>query len=328
MEQALYGASGFFVTGPESPGPAAHFRTSVHASPLFSRAVSRLLAALDEVLGSPAALDLVDVGAGRGELLRFLVARAEPSLRDRLRPVGVELAPRPPDLPADIGWRREPPAAVTGLVVATEWLDNVPLDVASTDASGVVRYECVDGSLDVPVSTEDSEWLARWWPRAGRAEIGLPRDRAWAGVVSTVERGLALCVDYGHVLASRPLFGTLTGFRDGREVPPVPDGTCDLTAHVAMDSLARPTSVLVRQRDALRALGVSGARPPLSLASTDPAGYVRALASASEAAELTDPAGLGGHWWLLDPVGIEINALTLHMAPQNGGVTQTSPKLR
>lgn len=61
---------------------------------------------------------------------------------------------------------------------------------------------------------------------------------------------------------------------------------------------------LVSQREALRALGADGGRPPLALASRDPAGYLRALAGASAAAELTDPAGLGGHWWLRQPVGV------------------------
>jgi hypothetical protein len=60
---------------------------------------------------------------------------------------------------------------------------------------------------------------------------------------------------------------------------------------------------LLPQRDALRALGVTGTRPPLALASTDPAAYVRALASASEAAELTAAGGLGDFLWLLQPVG-------------------------
>lgn len=58
--------------------------------------------------------------------------------------------------------------------------------------------------------------------------------------------------------------------------------------------------------EALRALGADGGRPPLSLAGSDPAGYVRALAAASAVAELTDPAGLGGHWWLRQPVGIPL----------------------
>jgi hypothetical protein len=74
---------------------------------------------------------------------------------------------------------------------------------------------------------------------------------------------------------------------------------------VAFDALQTPTSTLIAQRDALRRLGVSGARPPLALASTDPAAYVRALSAAGAAAELTDPAGLGGHLWLSQPIDIE-----------------------
>jgi hypothetical protein len=61
---------------------------------------------------------------------------------------------------------------------------------------------------------------------------------------------------------------------------------------------------VLTQRDALRALGIAGARPPLTLASTRPAEYVRALARAGEAAELTAAGGLGDFGWLLQPVGL------------------------
>ena len=84
----------------------------------------------------------------------------------------------------------------------------------------------------------------------------------------------------------------------------MPDGSCDITAHVALDACALPGARLLAQRDALRALGVKGARPPLALASTEPAAYVRALASAGEAAELTAAGGLGDFGWLVQPVGI------------------------
>ncbi|MET9662196.1 hypothetical protein ABZY11_36290, partial [Streptomyces sp. NPDC006510] len=43
--------------------------------------------------------------------------------------------------------------------------------------------------------------------------------------------------------------------------------------------------------------------PPLALASADPAGYVRALASAGEAAELTARGGLGDFGWLMQRRG-------------------------
>jgi len=313
MDRALYSpGTGFFVRDQ----PAEHFRTSVHASPLFAAAVARLVTRVDAALGQPAPLDVVDVGAGRGELLVALAYAVPADLHRRLRLTAVELAARPAHLPPDIAWRSSPPDGVTGVLLATEWLDNVPLDLVVRDGDGTVRYQLTDGSPGKPVSTGDAEWLAEWWPLAPGevAEVGLSRDLAWRSAVATLRRGLALCVDYGHLRSGRPPLGTLTGYRGGRQVPPVPDGECDLTAHVAMDSLAGPEpgrsvgraagGTLLRQREALRALGVSGARPPLSLAATDPAGYVRALAAAGEAAELTDPTGLGGHFWLLQPVGI------------------------
>ena len=313
---ALYGQKGFFTRPTE--GPADHFRTSVHASPLFATALLRLITQVDSALGHPNHLDVIDIGAGRGELLAALHALGGPrSLAERIRFVGVEVAPRPAGLPADIGWRSDLPEGVVGVLLATEWLDNVPLDVAEVDADGRVRRVLVDPAtgletLGADVDAADRFWLARWWPapRVGdRVEIGWPRDLAWADAVSCVRRGCALAVDYGHLRPDRPLLGTLTGFRGGRQVSPVPDGTCDVTAHVAVDSAAAAAGYpyrIIGQREMLRGLGVDGGRPPLDLARTDPAGYLRALSSAGAAAELTDPAGLGGHWWLLHEVGIDL----------------------
>lgn len=308
-ERALYGSDGFFLR----EAPAAHFRTAVHASPLFAGAVAELLLRVDEALGRPAELAFTDVGAGRGELVAGVLAALPPAVAARVRPCAVERAARPAGLDPRIAWRPEPPAGAVGLLFANEWLDNVPLDVAETDEDGVARYVLVvpatgEERLGAPVAGADAAWLRRWWrlpdgPGA-RAEIGLPRDLAWARAVGSLARGLAVAVDYAHVRAARPPLGTLTGYRHGRVVPPVPDGTRDLTAHVALDACAGPDAVLLPQREALRALGVSGRRPPLELATADPAAYVRALAGAGEAAELTDPAGLGGFTWLLQPVGV------------------------
>ncbi|MET9773349.1 SAM-dependent methyltransferase [Streptomyces sp. NPDC006367] len=336
MADALYGPTGFY-RGPE--GPAGHFRTSVHASPLFAGAVARLLCRVDAALGRPAALGFVDMAAGRGELVTGVLAALPADVAARTRAYAVEVAGRPEGLDRRIAWLDRPPRGITGLLFANEWLDNVPVDVAEVDADGVARRVLVrsDGTerLGGPVTGADAEWLARWWPLPGeeglRAEIGHPRDTAWAAAVSALDRGLAVAADYAHTRGGRPPFGTLTGFREGRETTPVPDGSCDITAHVALDACAAaprgagaaaprgagaaaprgagvpertPRDALLRpQRDVLRALGVTGARPPLALASTDPAAYVRALAGASEAAELTASGGLGDFVWLLQPVG-------------------------
>ncbi|MFD0270743.1 SAM-dependent methyltransferase [Streptomyces sp. NPDC127106] len=302
MEAALYGPGGFYVR-PGGPGPAGHFRTSVHASPLYAGAVARLLCRVDEQLGRPEGLDLVDVGAGRGELLAGVLAALPAPVAARVRPYAVEKAGRPRGLDPRIRWAAEPPAGTTGLLFANEWLDNVPLDVAQDGHYVLVAPDGTE-SRGPEVGAADRAWLERWWPGPGRAEIGRPRDGAWAAAVATLERGLAVAVDYAHTRGTRPAYGTLTGFREGREVAPVPDGSCDVTAHVALDSCAGPGAVLLTQREALAALGVSGARPPLALASSDPVGYVRALAAAGEAAELTARGGLGDFGWLVQPVGV------------------------
>ncbi|MPY51553.1 SAM-dependent methyltransferase [Streptomyces acidicola] len=310
-EEALYGPLGFYRR-PE--GPAGHFRTSVHASSLFAEAVARLLCRVDETVGHPSELAFVDMAAGRGELVTGVLKALPPDVATRARGCAVERADRPRDLDHRIEWLQEPPEGVTGLLFANEWLDNVPLDIAQVDPDGVRRLVLVgrDGTerLGDPVEGADAEWLDRWWPLpAGepseglRAEIGRPRDAAWTSAVASVGRGLAVAVDYAHTAGARPPFGTLTGFREGRETAPVPDGSCDITAHVALDACALPGARLLTQRDALRALGVSGGRPPLSLATTDPAAYVRALARAGESAELTAAGGLGDFGWLLQPVG-------------------------
>lgn len=310
-ERALYGPDGFYLRQP----PSAHFRTSVHASPLFAQAVARLLVRVDEALGRPGRLAFVDMGAGGGELAAGVLAALPERTAARVHAVAVERAARPAGLDARVEWRAEPPRGVTGLLFANEWLDNVPVDVAEMGDDGRARYVLVDAAgrerPGEPVAGADAAWLRRWWPLppdepGWRAEIGLPRDEAWARAVSCLARGLAVAVDYGHTREDRPPFGTLTGYRDGRQVPPVPDGSMDLTAHVAVDACAArlPGGTVLRQREALGRLGVSGRRPDAALARRDPAGYVRALARAGEAAELRSAGGLGGFFWVAHGVGM------------------------
>ncbi len=285
-EQALYGPGGLYLRS----SPAEHFRTSVTTSPVFAAAVRRLAGRVDDVLGRPDPFDLVDVGAGRGELLTAL-----PDVPARWRLTAVERAPDPG---VGVRWLPAVPP-LSGLLFAHEWLDDVPLDVVEQG-----RLVLVDAAgreaLGPPAPPELLAWCERWWPE-GRAEVGLARDRAWRTAVAQVRRGAAVAVDYATSRADRRL--TLTGYRSGRQVPPVPDGSCDVTAHVALDSCAAATGArLLTQRAALRALGVSGALPAYG---DDPAAYARALQDASDAGVLLDPRGLGGFSWLVREVGID-----------------------
>ncbi|MGI8532107.1 MAG: SAM-dependent methyltransferase [Geodermatophilaceae bacterium] len=330
MAEALYGERGFYRS---TAGPAAHFRTSAHCGPAFAAAIAALVDRVDVALGHPPRLDLVDVGAGRGELLQSLAARAARgwALGPRLQLTGVEVVPRPAGLVTTIGWEPEIPP-VTGVLLANEWLDVIPLDVVELTAGGlrtVLVNRAGEEATGPAAGAAAAAWVRRWWPltRIGaRAEVGLDRDVAWAGAVGRVQAGVALAVDYGHTLraptgptgdvatrpdplAGRPAYGSLTGYRLGRAIRPTPDGTCDLTAHVALDSCrvaAGEPAVLTIQRVALTRLGMDASRPPLPLAATDPAAYLDRLRDAGQAAQLLDPGGLGGFGWLLHGVGIDV----------------------
>ena len=293
---ALYGQDGFFLR----ESPAAHFRTSVSASPLFATAVRRLAGLVDDALGHPDPFDVVDVGAGRGELLAGL-----PDVPARWRLTGVDLAPDPGAGPA---WRGDVPE-LTGLLVANEWLDDVPLEITFDGRQVLVDADGTE-ELGGPASPEARDWTRTWWPQGRRVEVGLTRDRAWAAAVAEVERGVAVAVDYGHVLGERGTRGdrrpTLTGWRDGRPVHPVPDGSCDVTAHVALDSVAAACGGrLTSQHEALTALGVRSEPPPRELSTTDPHGYLARLAGSSSAAELLDRRSLGSYGWVVRAVGTE-----------------------
>ncbi len=283
---ALYGRDGFFLHS----RPSDHFRTSVTSSDVFAEAIARF--------AREAGLHAVtDVGAGGGELLARLHA-----LDPELRLTGVELAARP-ELPDAIEWVDELPDAIGGLLLAHEWLDNIPCDVVEVDDEGVVRLVEVDPATGEEKHGEpvESDWLHEWWPLSEpgtRAEIGSTRDDAWADAVGRVH-GVALAIDYGHARDGRPPFGSLASFAEGREVEVRPDGSRDVTAHVAVDAVAaRVGATAERQRDALARLGVDGTRPPLELATQDPPAYVAALSRASEAAELRARGGWGDFWWL------------------------------
>jgi SAM-dependent MidA family methyltransferase len=272
-DHALYGPEGFY----RRERPAAHFRTSVHASGLFGQAVARLARAVG-------ASQVVDIAAGSGELGDVL--RAED-----LQVLDIELDDELPD-------------RLSGLVIANEWLDNVPCELAELDRAGVPRYLGPDLIPGEVVDGNDLVWLEKWWPLlepGDRAEIGITRDEAWADVLGRLEEGaVAVAIDYGHLRAGRPPYGTLTGFRNGRECDPVPDGSCDITAHVALDSLG---GTVTTQRGALQALGVTAARPSQELAREEPLRYLAELSSAGEAAELLDPSGLGSFGWVWTAAG-------------------------
>jgi SAM-dependent MidA family methyltransferase len=298
MAEALYGKDGFYVA---RGVPRRHFRTSPHTGVAWAGAIHALASRVDAAMGSPASFTVVDLGAGGGELLTALAAIAPP----RWTLVGIDVAERPTDLPARVAWSDAPPLEIQGLIVANELLDVVPLDVVELTDSGprlVMVSGTGDESLGDPISHADAEWSARWWPLTqvgDRAELGRHRDERWSEITGSLVCGVGVAIDYAAV-PSRDAGGTLTGYRAGRRVAPVPDGSCDLTAHVRFESMTAEGDVLLRQHEALRLLGVAARHPEYD---GDPIHYLAELSAVGDAAELLDPDGLGGFTWLVHAKG-------------------------
>lgn len=291
-DNALYGGNGFY----RQHQPADHFRTSPHVSASFAGAVV-------EIARRHGVTAICDVGAGGGELLTH-AHQLDPALSL----TGVDIRGRPAGLPDTIDWQDELPSGFGGLLFANEVLDNIPCDVVELDARDTCRVVEVTtpGSVErlgAEATPEQLHWLSAWWPlthRGQRAEVGLTRDVWWAAICAGNPSALCIAVDYGHLAGDRPGGGSLSSYREGVQTPVGFDGRHDITAHVAVDSLAAASNGTVRrQRDVLHDLGITGQRPSLSLATEDPARYVRDLSRATERAELTEPGGLGDRWWLL-----------------------------
>ena len=238
-DAALYGADGFF----RRESPAAHFRTSVHASPLFAAALVRMArrgraghrrrhrrrprrAARRAARAGPgpgparrrgrrpagraARRDRVDHGAagvGRGPGGRQRVAGQHPLPRRRGR-----------RRRACCGWctsTRRP---------ATESLGR-PLDHAH--GADVARALAATGGGR---STSGSPAPApRWAPPATRP------GPTWSAGSPGASRSPSTTATPGD---DRPPFGSLRSYRDGHEVDVLPDGSRDVTAHVAVDAVA------------------------------------------------------------------------------------------
>ncbi len=308
--------------------PADHFATAPsHSTAVAEGLVHHLTHVVEHLYdgGYFGVIDVWEVGGGDGTLMAQVLALAgqqHPTVTFRAKVI--ELRPRPSHLASTIEWIHGPvethlPESIRGLIFAHEVLDDVPLTLAQYDESFTLRQVMVnpatgDEELGAPISANDGEWVSRWWPHqsvGGRVEIGAARDQVWAVIASSVSTGIAIAIDYAHTREQRSLGafapGTLTGFRHGYPCQPVPDGSMNITAHVALDACAVAaeqacsplpvTTVLVSQRDALGVLDRSAT--PQS-----PHEALVAIAQYSQRELARDTQGFGAFTWLIHHIGM------------------------
>ena len=286
MERALYDPEhGFYESG-GAGRRGGHFITSPEVGPLFGAAVGRMLDRRWDELGQPDPFTVVDAGAGPGTLART-VAKAEPRCTPALRWINVERsAAGQAAHTVGMSAATMPDGPITGVIVANELLDNLPLRLFDPDGHEVGEN-----------------------PPNPETRLTLRQDQAcaWqAQALSILDRGTVVVIDYMSTtedMAARPWPEWLRTYRghERGDDPWTAPGTQDITCEVALDQLAAvcPPTRVTDQAEWLRGHGIDELVTEGIAAWRAGAarGDLVALAGRSRAIEaeaLLDPAGLGG----------------------------------
>jgi SAM-dependent MidA family methyltransferase len=354
QEAALYDpVAGFFSRGGGAGRAGRDFVTSPEVGGLFGMVVARALDAAWDRLGRPDPFLVVEAGAGRGRLAAD-VLRSDPACAPALRYVLVErsaqlreeqrsrLPVEPPDealgpfvtgddeVPAPEPGRGPivtaldelPAVAISGVVLANELLDNLPVHVVERTASGwaEVRVDCHDVGFTetvvpaAPALAAEADLVAEGAVVVPGNRIPVPRAaRAWLEAVSArLRAGEVVLFDYVDTTSSLAARGhsawlrTYRGHERGDDPlrdPGTQDITCDLPLEYLRHVTARLGLSVVEyrtQREWLAGHGIADLVADGDRIWREGAarGDLAALAGRSrgvEAAALTDPAGLGAH---------------------------------
>ena len=217
MEQLLYAPGlGYYAAGSRKFGAAGDFVTAPEMSGLFGQALARQVA---EGMAASAPV-VLEVGAGSGRLAADLLQALEAldalpkqycllelsaDLRQRQQ---ATLAREVPHLAARAVWLDALPERFSGVVVANELLDAMPVDIVAWRAEGIFSRGVTlaeDGCFTWSERPASGALLAAaseigeqcQLPPGYESEIGLA-SRAWAAEWGhRLERGLLLLIDYG-----------------------------------------------------------------------------------------------------------------------------------
>lgn len=319
MEIALYDPVRGFYGARGAAGRRGDFITSAELGPLFGAVLARALDTWWNELGRPDPFIVVEAGAGRGALADAVVG-ASPRCAGALRYVAVERSVRLRDAQPEGPIRSladMPAEPFSGVILANELLDNLVFDLLEKGPAGWLQVRVgqeSDGALVeelVPAPEALAEKAATLAPTAATGSR-IPVQTAaadWVGhALSLLLRGRLVLFDYAvqltAELAERPWsewVRTYTAHRRGGHPLEAP-GAQDITVDVCIDQLAAATRPPDRDRSQasfLRAHGIDefwedARRSWHANASTGDLAAFRARARISEAAALTDTAGLGG----------------------------------
>ena len=220
MHHCLYAPGlGYYAAGASKFGPSGDFVTAPEVSSLFGAIVAQQSAEVLASIGTPAILEL---GAGTGKLavdvLRELSAHeGTQNCSYRILEVSADLRERQqqrianeiPELAGQVEWIDEPPADFSGVVLANEVADALPVERFVRRSDGV-RQLCVTVSGDAFELTERDapevlldavtgmeELLGAPLPDDYRSEVCLAAP-GWIGdVAKSLANATVFLFDYG-----------------------------------------------------------------------------------------------------------------------------------
>jgi NADH dehydrogenase [ubiquinone] 1 alpha subcomplex assembly factor 7 len=258
-------------------GAAGDFTTAPEISQMFGELIGLWAATVWDGIGRPERFQLVELGPGRGTLMRDAlraIAAAAPACRAALDLNLVETSPVLRAAQAERLREAEPTwhddvaelPAGPAIVIANEFFDALPARQLVRDG-GAWRERMVglDGErLVFGLAAEPARDVEARAPDGTVLTLGRAAAEVAAAIAARLVRwgGALLAVDYGH---DRPGFGdTLQAVAGHRFADPLDaPGEADLTVHVDFSALARAVGAVgavphgpVPQGDFLRALGI------------------------------------------------------------------------
>ena len=264
MELALYAPGlGYYAGGAAKFGAAGDFITAPEMTPLFGRTLARSAEAILRDTGG----DILELGAGSGrlalDLLRELETRQALPAQYRILELSPDLQARQralfeaeaPHLLARLVWLDALPERFSGLILANEVLDAMPVHLVrwldgALFERGVISQKGEFAWQDQALSTGPLWQAAREFEPGPDclSEICLAAPAWIASLAQSLERGAILCLDYGFPRAEyyhpQRDSGTLrVHYRHhSLDDPFYLPGLCDLTAHVDFSAVARAAS--------------------------------------------------------------------------------------
>ncbi len=219
MQLALYEPGlGYYSAGARKLGAAGDFVTAPEVAPVFSRC---LAVQCEEVLRSLGGGDVLELGAGSGvmaaELIAELARRDCLPARYRILDVSADLRERQratlaaavPQLLERVEWLDRLPEDFTGIVVANEVLDALPVErfvvrggvvnaLGVTSQLGRLEWSEARASAALADAVRGVERdMDATWPDGYTSEINLGLADWLAALAASVRRGVLLFVDYG-----------------------------------------------------------------------------------------------------------------------------------